>query len=152
MTRVKDSYFVIWTIVFVVGCLFAGSLSAQPTAISIIAHPSVNTSQLNASQLRRIFTMRQSTWPDGQPVRVFVMDTRSDLHQQFCKSVLKMFPYQVERTWNKLAYSGLGDKPLTVTNEMQMIEAVKNSPGAIGYVIQPEVEEERVQRIEVATE
>ena len=46
-----------------------------------------------------------------------------------------MFPYQVERIWNKLTYSGLGDLPNQVQNEQEMLRKVSEQPGAIGYVI-----------------
>jgi len=44
-----------------------------------------------------------------------------------------MFPYQLDRIWNKLTYSGLGVAPIMVNTANELIAAVKNTPGAIGY-------------------
>lgn len=45
-----------------------------------------------------------------------------------------MFPYQLDRIWNKLTYSGLGVAPITVNSPQELLDAVKKTPGAIGYV------------------
>ena len=45
-----------------------------------------------------------------------------------------MFPYQLDRIWNKLTYSGLGVAPITVSTPEDLLDAVRKTPGAIGYV------------------
>lgn len=89
---------------------------------------------MTAIQLRQIFTARQSIWPDGQPIQVFVFESDNQSHQLFCKNVLRVFPYQIERTWNKLTYSGLGERPLALKDKQTMLDMIKRTPGAIGYV------------------
>lgn len=108
--------------------------SAQSKAATLIANVSVADSSLSKKSLRRIFIMRQTKWPAGTPIKVFVMEQGSDVHRIFCKSVLGLFPYQLERQWNKLVYSGLGEAPGVVSNDQEMIERVATTPGAIGYV------------------
>jgi ABC-type phosphate transport system substrate-binding protein len=97
-------------------------------------HPSVSETELTTSQLRRIYTMRQTQWSDGQRITVFVLPRHHVLHLKFSKERLEMFPYQLDRIWNKLIYSGLGVAPITITSPEALIEAVKKTPGAIGYV------------------
>ena len=79
--------------------------------------------------------MRQTTWPDGQAIKVYVLDSQNLSHTIFAKNILGVFPYQLERIWDQLAFSGLGDKPFTVSDEAQMIEKVSQQPGAIGYIV-----------------
>ena len=131
--------------------LFTAKVNSQPVDVAIIANPSVVSAELNASQLRSIFSMKQNTWPDGQPIKVYVLSSEHLTHQQFCKQVLRMFPYQVERIWNKLTYSGLGDLPIQVVNEQDMLAKVSQQPGAIGYVIGPQTNE-GIHRIRLKTE
>ena len=108
---------------------------AQEQRVIVVANPSVKTADLTSNQLRKIFSMRQTTWPDGQSIRVYVLPTKSQAHQKLCKDVLKMFPYQIERLWNKLAYSGLGETPIEVETVEEMRLKIESSPGAIGYVL-----------------
>lgn len=117
------------------------SLSARASEVTILVNPSVKSVELNTGQLRRIFSMRQTTWTDGQPIRVFVFDSDADAHQALCKQVLQMFPYQIERLWEKLAYSGLGDYPTKVNSRKEMIENLRRYPGSIGYVFSTDTSE-----------
>lgn len=102
--------------------------------IRIIANSSVAIEQLSVIQLRKIFSMRQSRWPDGQALKVFVLNSKSQTHQNFCKGHLRMFSYQLEQVWNKLTYSGLGDPPVEVKDMDEMLLRISETPGAIGYL------------------
>lgn len=103
-------------------------------AINIIANKTVDTVSLSVTQLRRIYSMRQVHWQDGTPIMVYVLASDSSLHQKFCKQTLRLFPYQLDRIWHKLTFSGYGVAPVMVATEQELIEAVKSTQGAIGYV------------------
>lgn len=109
-------------------------ISSSAYAVDVVVHPSVTESTLSTSQLRHIYTMRQTQWLDGQRITVFVLPRHHTLHLQFSKERLEMYPYQLDRIWNKLTYSGLGVAPITVTSPAALIDAVRKTPGAIGYI------------------
>ncbi len=109
-------------------------MSSQVVAIEIITHPQVTEINLTKSQLRRIYTMRQLRWNDNSAINVFVLPSQHDLHQRFAKERLQIFPYQLNRIWHKLTYSGLGVAPTIVASEKELIQAVTTTPGAIGYI------------------
>lgn len=121
--------------IFSLVSLLSHAVIAQEQRVVVVANSSVTTSDLSSNQLRKIFSMRQTTWPDGQPIRVYVLPTKSEAHTNLCKDVLKMFPYQIERLWNKLAYSGLGETPIEVETAAQMRLKIASTPGAIGYIL-----------------
>ena len=109
-------------------------LPRQSYALEVIAHPSVSISDITDSKLRRIYTMKVRRWPDHRPIHLFVLPSDSRLHGQFTKQALKMFPYQLERIWNKLAFAGTGVLPTEVATQEEMIRLVNATPGAIGYI------------------
>lgn len=78
--------------------------------------------------------MRQTQWSNGQRITVFVLPRHHALHLKFSKERLEMYPYQLDRIWNKLTYSGLGVAPITVTSPEALIDEVRKTPGAIGYI------------------
>lgn len=119
-----------WLLLF---CISTATFSAEPQ-LNIIVHSSVSASQLSSSQLRRIFSRRQIWWQDQQPIIVYVLANQHPSHIKFCNTVLAMFPYQLQRIWDKLTYSGQGERPIVLETEEQMLAAVKRHPGAIGYV------------------
>lgn len=117
----------------------AAEVHSQPSRIQLITHPSVNISSLDQDQIRRIFTMYQTNWSDAQPIVVYVLGQQNTTHQFFSREVLGLFPYQLERIWNKLVYSGLGEGPIKVNNEQEMLDKIKHQPGSIGYVMSLDV-------------
>jgi ABC-type phosphate transport system substrate-binding protein len=109
-------------------------VTPQVVAIEVITHQQVIDHSLTKSQLRRIYTMRQLYWSDNSSISVFVLPSQHALHQRFAKEQLQIFPYQLNRIWHKLTYSGLGVAPTIVGSEQELIQAVIKTPGAIGYI------------------
>ena len=109
-------------------------LSSQVIAIEIVTHLNVPDKQLTQSQLRRIYSMRQLHWSNNTHITVFVLPSQNALHHRFAKECLQIFPYQLNRIWHKLTYSGLGVAPTIVESEQDLIKAVISTPGAIGYI------------------
>ncbi|MFT5634639.1 MAG: hypothetical protein ACI89T_000065 [Cognaticolwellia sp.] len=108
--------------------------SPQVNAINIISNITADTSSLSVTQLRRIYSMRQVHWQNGIPIVVYVLVSKNPLHQKFCREQLRLFPYQLDRIWHKLTFSGYGVAPIEVANESELIQAIKSTKGAIGYV------------------
>lgn len=104
----------------------------------ITADPQALDSNVSRSFLRAAFTMRARRWPNGQTVRVFVHKQDHPAHQQLCKTVLNMYPYQLRRSWDRLVYSGTGQAPVEVASESEMRAKVAQTPGALGYVLNSE--------------
>ena len=89
---------------------------------------------MSVVQLRRIYSMRQAHWQNGLPIVIYVLASNNPLHQQFCREELRLFPYQLDRIWHKLTFSGYGVAPIEVENQQALIEAIQSTKGAIGYV------------------
>lgn len=103
-------------------------------AVDVVVHATQPDNAVSRSLARGVFGMRVRAWPDGAPVRVFVLDDGQPLHEDFCKSVLQMYPYQLRQNWDRLLYSGTGQPPVVVTSEEEMLKRVAETPGSIGYV------------------
>jgi len=120
---------ILFFLIITLGSFFI--VSAQ--AVEIITHSGVTQQALTTSQLRRIYTMRQVHWADDKTITVFVLPSQHSLHKHFSKERLQIFPYQLNRIWHKLTYSGLGVAPIIVNSPEALIQAVSKTPGAIGY-------------------
>ena len=112
-------------------CLLGG---AKAWAVAIIVNPNVSVTTLSQNAVRAMFAMKLLQWPDGRPVRVFVLADDNLLHRTFCKEVLDVYPYQMRQTWDRLVYSGTGQAPTEVASEDEMVRKVASTPGAMGYV------------------
>ncbi len=108
--------------------------AATAQAVEVIAHPSVGTSRLTLVQAKALFGMRQTRWPDGQRAWVFVLPDHHPTHTAFSKEVLSLYPFQLRQSWDRQVYSGMGQAPIEVATEEEMLERIRTTPGAIGYV------------------
>ena len=105
------------------------------SAIEVYTHAGVPIDTLSSDVLRSIFAMRLNRWPDGTPIRVFVLADKHPMHRQFSKQVLGLFPYQLRQIWDQAVFTGTGEAPSEVVDQKQMLEQLVNTPGAIGYLI-----------------
>ncbi|WP_157470895.1 hypothetical protein [Colwellia sp. PAMC 20917] len=112
--------------------IFIGSPATH--AVEVITNITTDTVSITTTQLRRIYSMRQTKWANGLPITIFVLSSTNPTHQKFCKDTLRLFPYQLDRIWDKLTFSGMGISPTVVLSEEELIEAVKSTTGAIGYI------------------
>lgn len=78
--------------------------------------------------------MQKRVWSDNTPIRVFTLPNSSPLHRAFVNDYLRMQPYQLDRLWHRLVFSGTGSTPEQVSSVEEMLEKVKTTPGAIGYI------------------
>ncbi len=125
--------------------------------MQVVIHPDVKLHAEDPSPqgndarllLRAVFGMRLRAWPDGQPIRVFVLEDDHPVHRRFAKTVLSVFPYHLRRTWDKQVYSGTGQAPSQVGSQQAMLEAVSGTAGAIGYLTTDQVDANvRVLKVE----
>jgi len=103
-------------------------------AVEVIVNRDVTATHLTSLELRAIFTMRLRTWPDGLPIRVFVLGDNATAQVEFSKKILDMFPYQLRRYWDRLVFSGTGQAPIELNSVEEMRDRVASTPGAIGYL------------------
>ncbi|WP_076414276.1 hypothetical protein [Shewanella sp. UCD-KL12] len=107
---------------------------AQSTAAQVIVNDSANGFPLPAQELRLIFSMQKVYWPDGQKIQVFILSPNSETHKDFCFQQLDMMPYMLQRRWDRLVFSGTGERPIILTSEAEMQDRISKTPGSIGYI------------------
>ena len=100
----------------------------------LIVNHDVTKKKLTRNGVRAMFVMRLLEWPDGRPVKVFVLGDNHSLHVSFSKRFLGIFPYQLRRAWDRLVFSGTGQVPRRVETVQEMRKLVATTPGSIGYL------------------
>lgn len=120
-------------------CLIAVTPSPadEKLGVTLITHESRALSELSRAQLYALFSMRTPAWPDGTKVRIVVLPDDHALHIEFCRQVLRTFPYVLRQTWDQRLFSGRGSAPLVVNSVEEMRARVAATEGAIGYVPEP---------------
>jgi ABC-type phosphate transport system substrate-binding protein len=107
---------------------------SPPAAIAgVIVNPSVEGRGITTSSLRNIYTLRQTVWPNRQPIVIFVLPDDNPAHEAFTKEKLGLYPYRLRQIWDRLSFSGMANIPIEVQDENEMRARVRSTPGAIGY-------------------
>ena len=117
-----------------VGLLLLSSLAPAYAARAIVNAQLSNEEIKDRTDLRAIFTLRKRLWGNGQPIKVYVLPDDAEVHQEFVRTKLHLFPYQLRHIWNRLVFSGTGVAPIELDSEAEVLEAVATDPDAIGYV------------------
>jgi hypothetical protein len=115
-------------------CVLLGVPDSGEARPTVVVNPNVEQTGISLNGLRAIFGMRHRKWSDGSLVRVFVFERNEDAHRRFCTEVLHVLPHQLQRSWDRLIFSGAGQAPIQVSSEAEMRALVAATPGAIGYL------------------
>jgi len=108
---------------------------------NIIVNSKNPHTEISKNMLRAIYSMKLRTWQNGLPITVFILSPDSEAHQKFCLKNLGVFPYQMQRKWDVMVFSGTGQAPIVLADESEMRKKISEIPGAIGYVLNGEVTE-----------
>lgn len=112
----------------------AAHLEANTDDVVIIVSSDSSINTLSKTDLRSIFGMRKRTWPQGDVIKVFVLEDDDPVHATFSKQVLHTFPFNLRRIWDRQVYSGTGQSPFVVTTEKEMLDKISSNANAIGYI------------------
>lgn len=125
----------ITTVTMLLLLTLSATVRAEETPIvQVIVSPTLTSVPLDRSLLRAVFTMRVRQWPDGSPIRVFVLPDDDPLSDQFYREQLGMYSYVLRNAWDRMVFTGTGFAPTVVRSEKEMNELVRTTPGAIGFV------------------
>lgn len=111
--------------------LMAFPVMAEP---KIILHPDLGEQTFDTFYLNQIFAMQVRKWPNGESIQVFTLPSQSKLHRDFAINTLRIQTHQLDRIWKRMLFTGTGKAPTVVSTEAEMLEVVRTTPGAIGYL------------------
>jgi len=103
-------------------------------AIEIVVNESVDLSEISHQQIKSIYLGQQTHWSNGHLIKLFKLPSTHKTHNVFVKNTLGLYPYQFNRRWQKLVFSGFALKPSVAIGEQELLDSIAKTPGAIGYV------------------
>jgi len=110
--------------------------------ISVIVN-TANNDAIDAKLIKKIYLGKAKSFPSGSKVKVFSLSSSQADTEAFRKKALKKSNSKFKSYWSKLAFTGKGTPAKEFDSAAEMIEAVKKTPNAIGFInsndIVPEV-------------
>jgi ABC-type phosphate transport system substrate-binding protein len=111
-------------------------VTASPTpaaAIKVIAHVSVNVSEVSRDDLKGVFLETRTSLPDGSHVEPVLLKS-GDAHDAFVKQFTGKSTAGLESYYRSLVFTGKGAMPKVLNSDAEVVAYVKKTKGAIGYV------------------
>ena len=126
-------------------------LKSQPAlSVELIVNKDNPIESITLNNLRFIFLMRNTSWENGEKIKVYVNQWDSPEHTLFCKEILNVIPHRINGAWERKKYSGMGDIPETLNNDETMLNKIMEHKNAIGYVKEiPEKFKKFIKTIEI---
>jgi ABC-type phosphate transport system substrate-binding protein len=113
-------------------------LSSWPSRASqeflVVVHPSNAATSLPREQVARYFLKKTTSWPDRRPVVPVDQPESSAVREAFSRLVLDKRITEVKAYWQQQIFSGRAVPPAVRSTDAQVIDAVRESAGAIAYV------------------
>jgi len=114
--------------------LLASLAAAAPVMgqVSVIANSSVQ-SAVTQAQITEIFAGALRAWPTG--AKIYVADqSETEVGRSFYDTVMRRPTSVVRMQWIQLILSGQAVAPRRMQSDEAVIEFVRRTPGAVGYV------------------
>jgi ABC-type phosphate transport system substrate-binding protein len=100
----------------------------------IVVNPANPASAVERAELARLFMRKVSTWPDGTPAAAVDQPRTAPVRSAFSRDVHNKDVNSVVAYWATLVYAGRELPPPVRRSDEEVLEFVRQTPGAIGYV------------------
>jgi ABC-type phosphate transport system substrate-binding protein len=113
--------------------LTLSSAVVKADVVAVVSAKSPVTT-LSMSQVADIFSSKASRFPNG--VLAFPIDQAegSAVRDEFYNKVVGKTAVQIKAYWSKIIFTGRGQPPPSVSNDIEMKKRISDNPAAIGYI------------------
>ncbi len=108
--------------------------AAEPEDFQVVVHADNPTETLTRARLAKIFLKRARHWHGGLEIEPIDQDKESPVRRAFTIAIHGRSPSSIARFWQRQIFSGVSVPPPELASDQAVLEHVRNSRGAIGYV------------------
>jgi len=108
--------------------------AAGEAGYRIVVNPHNPASAVERADLARLFMRKASAWPDGTPAAVVDQLRTAPVRSAFSRDVHNKDVDSVVAYWSTLVYAGRELPPPVRKTDQEVLEFVRATPGAVGYV------------------
>jgi len=111
----------------------------RPDVLVVLVNSRALAGNLSRQDIRNIYYGKVTVWPNNTPVVVYSRPASSSAGRKFYRAILGASASAFREHWSQLQLSGGGLAPVVVSSAESIVARVSSSPGAIGYVLEPEM-------------
>jgi ABC-type phosphate transport system substrate-binding protein len=100
----------------------------------VITNASLGVDSISKRDLTRVFLKQRTRWASGEYAKPIDQKMKNEIRATFSEGTLGRSLADVESFWNSQVFSGKSTPPPTASSDQEVIDFVKKTPGAVGYV------------------
>jgi ABC-type phosphate transport system substrate-binding protein len=109
------------------------SFTASADVVAVVAANS-HVTALSKSQVADIFLGKSYRFPDGVQAVPIDQNEGSPARDEFYATLAGKSPAQLKAYWSKIIFTGRGQPPPVVSNDVEMKKRLALNTAAIGYI------------------
>ena len=116
-------------------------VSHSSLALVVVVGKGNTVDSLSKTQVIDIYMGRYNTFPNGVVAKPLDRTTGSNEKQQFYQLLVNKSEEKINAYWARLLFSGRASPPSNYPSNDQMLDELRRSDKAIGYVLESEVDD-----------
>jgi ABC-type phosphate transport system substrate-binding protein len=120
--------------------LSLGSAGTAAEVVAVVAATNPVTA-LSKSQIADMFLGKLTRFPDGRQVVPIDQVENSAVREAFYLEFAGKSPAQIKVFWSKIIFTGRGQPPPEVENDLEVKKFIAKNPDAIGYIERERVDD-----------
>jgi len=114
--------------------LLAGLTNTFAQSFKVIVNNSNTVNSLTNKEVSDLFLKKKTKWPSGTMVVPVDLSSGSSVRENFSQKIHGKSTTAIRSFWQQAAFAGTASAPVEKSNDEDIIEFIKKTPGAIGYV------------------
>lgn len=106
----------------------------EGASFNVVVHRNNPIESITRAELSAIYMKRTRSWRDGREVLPVDQPMSSPVRERFSRSIHGKNVAYVTRYWQRLIFSGRGIPPRQLGDDAAVLELVRHSRDAIGYI------------------
>lgn len=100
----------------------------------VITNKASSVDSLSANEVKALYLQKKKTFSNGNIAIVADQLDGSKIRKEFTKKVLGKSSKKLKRYWSKRVFSGKGNPPKVVGDDLAMKAWVASTPNSLGYI------------------
>jgi hypothetical protein len=99
----------------------------------LVAHEDVPGVSIDQNTAAKAFLHRGARWDNGLPIRPVTLATQ-EVREEFARVIHGKTDLELRKHWQRQVFTGRSSPPLERPNDEAVLDYVRHTPGAIGFV------------------
>ncbi len=130
---IKNVTFLSFILAAFIGIMLPDPGIAGNVGVIVITNQSVKITSITPKDLENIYVGKKTRWSKDEKITPVILNIQ-DIHESFLSKYVNKSPEQFNTYWKRKVFTGRGKELRSFKNKEDVIEYVKNTTGAIGYI------------------